>query len=520
MTFRLGFRPLAFASTAALLVACASGDSSQPEDIGGGSDQGAGGNPSVLGGGGSGGTHLGGHAGTGGGILTGGSGGVAQGGQGGSAAGHGGSAQGGGGTTGGSGGTAGQGAGGQPSGGQSAGGSAGKGGQPAGGQSAGGNAGTSGSSGAAGATAGTGGTAGAAGMAGSNAGGTAGSAGTGGTAGVAGAAGSTGTAGAAGMAGAAGTGGTVGATFDVTATTPADGATGVDPATSIAVTFSGPADTTTLDAQTADGACSGSIQLSSDMFATCIGFANAVPAMSSGDTIATLVPAAPLAPATYQIKVTTAAKSAAGVALASDFVTPTGFTIPAPVACTMPDVVISAVYGGGGNSSAPFQNDFIELYNRSGADVDLTGWSVQYTSKAGTNGWTATMLSGVIKAGGYYLVAEAGGATGMPLPAPDATGTIAMSSTDGTIALVMAAAALPAGCPAAGAAIDVVGYGAAMCNEGTSTPALSNTKSATRKNGGCSDTNVNSADFNVATLTSSAPPHNTASPTHGCTTCQ
>ena len=35
------------------------------------------------------------------------------------------------------------------------------------------------------------------------------------------------------------------------------------------------------------------------------------------------------------------------------------------------DVVISQVYGGGGNNGATHQNDFIELFNRSSAAVDL-----------------------------------------------------------------------------------------------------------------------------------------------------
>ena len=36
-------------------------------------------------------------------------------------------------------------------------------------------------------------------------------------------------------------------------------------------------------------------------------------------------------------------------------------------------VVISEVYGGGGNSGAKYKNDFIELYNPTNNDIDLTG---------------------------------------------------------------------------------------------------------------------------------------------------
>jgi len=37
------------------------------------------------------------------------------------------------------------------------------------------------------------------------------------------------------------------------------------------------------------------------------------------------------------------------------------------------DLVISQVYGGGGNTGAPYQNDFIELFNRGAATVSVSG---------------------------------------------------------------------------------------------------------------------------------------------------
>ena len=49
---------------------------------------------------------------------------------------------------------------------------------------------------------------------------------------------------------------------------------------------------------------------------------------------------------------------------------------------TPPSLVISQVYGGGGNSGATLKNDFIELFNPGGASVSLAGWSVQYASAA------------------------------------------------------------------------------------------------------------------------------------------
>ena len=43
---------------------------------------------------------------------------------------------------------------------------------------------------------------------------------------------------------------------------------------------------------------------------------------------------------------------------------------PAPVAAVSPNIVISQVYGGGGNAGATFTNDFIELFNRGATSVD------------------------------------------------------------------------------------------------------------------------------------------------------
>lgn len=104
-------------------------------------------------------------------------------------------------------------------------------------------------------------------------------------------------------------------------------------------------------------------------------------------------------------------------------------TLPVPPAFAVsPDLVISQVYGGGGNSGATLKNDFIEIFNRGASPVNVTGWSVQYASTAGFT-WAATALSGTIPPGGYYLVREAAGTGGtVDLPTPDAPGSINMAS--------------------------------------------------------------------------------------------
>ncbi len=172
-----------------------------------------------------------------------------------------------------------------------------------------------------------------------------------------------------------------------------------------------------------------------------------------------------------------------------------------PAQAVSPDVVVSQVYGGGGNSGATLTNDYVELYNRGAAPVDVTGWSVQYASAAGSS-WQVTTLSGTIAPGTRYLVAQGAGAGGTtPLPAPNATGSIAMSATAGKVALVTNAVALNAlcgaTCHAAAPVRDFVGYGAAANDfEGLGpAPALSNTTAALRNGGGTVDTDSNAADF-------------------------
>lgn len=184
---------------------------------------------------------------------------------------------------------------------------------------------------------------------------------------------------------------------------------------------------------------------------------------------------------------------------------------PPPVAT---EVVISQVYGGGGNAGATLTNDFIELFNRGTTTVSLAGWSVQYNSAAGTGTWQVTPLAGSIAPGGYYLVRQAAGAGGTTaLPAPDASGTIAMSATAGKVALQVTTTAIVGQCPSGGTA-DLAGYGAtATCFEGTGpTAATGNTTAALRKRGGCFDSDNNNVDFSIGPPL----PRNSAAPARSC----
>jgi hypothetical protein len=182
------------------------------------------------------------------------------------------------------------------------------------------------------------------------------------------------------------------------------------------------------------------------------------------------------------------------------------------IAPAQAQVVISQVYGGGGNSGATLRSDFIELHNNGTSAVSLAGWSVQYASSTGSS-WQVTPLGGSIAPGGYYLVKQADGSGGsVDLPAPDATGTIAMAAGAGKVALSSATAALSGTCPLGN--VDFVGFGsAANCAEGSApTATLNNTTAALRNDGGCTDSDNNAADF----ATGAPAPRNGASAPKVC----
>src|SRR4029079_3121773 len=130
-------------------------------------------------------------------------------------------------------------------------------------------------------------------------------------------------------------------------------------------------------------------------------------------------------------------------------------------------MVISQVFAGGGNASAPYANDFVELFNRGSAVADLGGWSLQYASGSGST-WQPTALAGAGQPGGHYLVQLSSGTVGAALETPDAAGTstLAFSAGKGALARVASALACGISCSAAPLVADLVGYGSATDYEG------------------------------------------------------
>ncbi|WP_432077979.1 endonuclease/exonuclease/phosphatase family protein [Streptomyces sp. YPW6] len=176
--------------------------------------------------------------------------------------------------------------------------------------------------------------------------------------------------------------------------------------------------------------------------------------------------------------------------------------LPAAQAAPSATAVISEVYGGGGNSGATLTRDFVELANAGSASFEVDGLSVQYLPGSPSAGslWQVSPLSGAIAPGGRYLVAQATGAGGtVALPAPDATGTVAMGAGSGTVALVSGTSPLTcktaADCAADTRIVDLVGYGSAVVREGSGpVPGASATASVARA-ASLADTDDNAADL-------------------------
>jgi PKD repeat protein len=196
---------------------------------------------------------------------------------------------------------------------------------------------------------------------------------------------------------------------------------------------------------------------------------------------------------------------------------PTNVPVTPPQASvvTVPQVVISQIYGGGGLAGAQYLNDFVELFNPGTTAVVVTGWSVQYASATSTN-WAQTNLSGSIPPGGYYLVQLGSSLVGAPpLPTPDATGTTNINASNGKVALLSTTTRITSGTACPAGVVDFVAYGTAasgiVCSEITGT-SLNATTAALRLDDGCTYTGSNSSDFTTGDPT----PRNSATAAHAC----
>ena len=149
---------------------------------------------------------------------------------------------------------------------------------------------------------------------------------------------------------------------------PAAGNCGAQP-TEIAIQFSAAMSTSSLTAITSGSACTGSIQVSANDFATCIPFASASPATDDNKQFRLTPNPALSASLMYKIKVTTAATSSDGKALANTYVSAAGFGSQAQLLITE---VSMCRYT---NRSCWF-----EIYNKSGqCSANLADYKIKST---------------------------------------------------------------------------------------------------------------------------------------------
>ena len=190
------------------------------------------------------------------------------------------------------------------------------------------------------------------------------------------------------------------------------------------------------------------------------------------------------------------------------------------------DVVISQFFGGNSTTN-PYNQDFVEVFNKSLASVDVSGWTIQYGAAGATSNiniaytFPGTLGSSttVIASGKYYLVGLASVAGGTSIPTPDGVGATNISGTNGKIAIVKNNTALlltvtnPINQTTFPNISDFVGFGSSNLFEGTALSGVLGTTIGKRVNEGCTDSNVNSSDFTVIT---SSTVRNTSSAVNIC----
>ena len=203
----------------------------------------------------------------------------------------------------------------------------------------------------------------------------------------------------------------------ISSTYPSDSASSVAPNTSLTVTFSEAMDTTTFTTNTSNTTCSGSLQVSSDSFSSCVQM-SASPSISNSNKTLTVTPASSLSySTTYKIRVTTGVKDSAGNALSSQWTTSTGFTtdtwagtqqlgtssnevVYGVTTDSSGNVYVAGETGGGldGNSNAGSDDLFVVKYNSSG----IKQWTQQLgTSSNDRARGVATDSSGNVYVTGY-----------------------------------------------------------------------------------------------------------------------
>jgi len=169
---------------------------------------------------------------------------------------------------------------------------------------------------------------------------------------------------------------------------PSDNSTNVPIANKIVVTFSDAMLAYSVTTNTADTKCSGSLQLSSDNFTTCIKMSGS-PEASDNDTTFTVTPASSLSLQTnYKLKITTSVVENSCNKLATDNTTSNGFTTAGPGSGTIQGSVIIASNGNALSGvnvqfyGTTIDNTTTDSDGEYDAEVDVGDYTISY-SKSG-----------------------------------------------------------------------------------------------------------------------------------------
>ena len=174
---------------------------------------------------------------------------------------------------------------------------------------------------------------------------------------------------------------------------------------------------------------------------------------------------------------------------------------PAEAAPDNSGLVISEVYGAGGNAGAVYNADFVEILNPTGSSVDLLGKYVSYRSSTGSAGGSPVALKGSLPAGGRFLVRMSSTSGSAPAVPADlvASPAVSMAAGGGQVFLTDNAQAVTATGQMAGRdhVVDMVGLDGATSYEGTGSGPTATATSSAQRSGG-TDTDDNAADFSLA----------------------
>lgn len=287
--------------------------------------------------------------------------------------------------------------------------------------------------------------------------------------------------------------------------TPEDGDDSVPVGSDFRVVFSSKVKAGTISARSTVGSCEGSVQLKNDL-SVCLPLSCWIDdpdANGDGTTLVCQLPMMMSYGSMYEFFMPNSEASALEGTNGKKMDFPVSVYIEtqgSALRCGKPAVRISQIYVAGGKTDSAFNKNYIELHNVSNVDVDLSGYSLQY-SPDDSGGWKLGELSGTIPPGRYFLVeSPASGNVGAVLPTPDDSVSFNMEPTRGVVALVNSNVQLPDGvCASSNTSIvDVVSWNGIDCIEGNKIKAdVKPDEAYLRRDKGCYDGNLNNSDFAV-----------------------